>query len=221
MHPELLQLLLVSGSVAQELLAEDSKSGPKALEGACVLVCFQDQHQHQKRQQAVSQPRLHLVCIRKVLKSGASCQLEVVGGGPELQASAAHGVHQQLQAPSTSNGNAISAFAPAASSISSISSAAASTVDLDQVVSIGFHQLPAGQAATLCTFLAARLALRGSLPDELKVYNKACQLRMALMHALARKQGRQPSRTEAQALVEWQKGTQVGGWQQLWSCILE
>jgi hypothetical protein len=212
MHPEVLKLLLVPGSAVKALF-EHTKLGPAVLEGACALVASDNNTQLQQQQTAP--PSLSLVRINKVHSTAeGSYQLEVIGGGPELQATQPHVVatNSTLQGHPSSKGNVPSATGTGAgnSQASNILSTSACMISLDQVTSIHPGHLQPRQFALLCILLAARLALRAELPDQEKVYKRACQLKGALMHAAARKQGRQPTSKEVQALADWQQETHVG-----------
>jgi hypothetical protein len=207
MHPHLVQLLLVPGDVVKELL--DHKCHPATLEGACVLVALKERNE--RHQLSSAPPRLSLVRINKVqTNEGGSHQLEVGGAGPDLQAYLGSLNTTQQKQPG-SNGSAPSASQPGTASTQhgNILSSSACTIGIDQVASLHLHELRPQQAILLCTLLAARLAVRADLPDQQRVYNKACHLRCALMYASARRQGCQPNSKEAQALVEWQRATQV------------
>jgi hypothetical protein len=222
MHPEIIQLLMVPGSLARVLLNMHSKYRQgHALEGACALVALQSsakqQHQHQQEQeqQQTAHPGLCLVRINKVHSSGGNYELEVAGGGPELEASQADDTI--LRQPSM-NGNAPPTTEPAAAAAAGaagsnhsagILNTSACRISIDQVVSIGLQELPPQQAALICTLLAPRLALRGELPDQEKVRKKACQLRGTLMAAAARWQGRAVTKKEAHALEDWNQNTKV------------
>jgi hypothetical protein len=145
-----------------------------------------------------------------VLHTISSWQLEVVGLVPAPQ------VRRQ---PDNSNGITQTEFAPtqAAAGTPECTRSHISTfltspcvICIDQVVSTGVHQLPALQAVTLCSLLAARLALRpGLLPDQQQVYTRACRLRRALPHAQARRQGRGLTFEEGFEEENWEAGIQV------------
>jgi hypothetical protein len=200
MHPELALLLVVPAGLARELVKQGT-----VLEGACAFVVLRN-----SQQQGVP-PRMRLVLITKVHHSGDSYQLEVVGGGPELEASIqsfSRGDH----CSNTSLGG--KAAAPPAVSRPSydILTTPVSTVSLDYLVNIGLDQLPWDYAAPLCTLLAARLALKLPALTEQQVFLKAAQLNEATMRVVAGRQGRQPSYEEGKAIAEWEVRIKVGGW---------